>query len=147
MSTLERAVAIAAQAHEGQVDKGGQPYILHPLRVMMAVEPEDRIAAVLHDVMEDCPHWTVQGLRNEGFGESAIEALVALTRGSDEGYNAFIRRAGANPMARRVKLADLSDNMNLSRIAKPTLADCRRVDKYERATATLRKMPEVSGDG
>ena len=95
MSTLERAIRIAAEAHAGQTDKAGAPYILHPLRVMMSVEGDDaRIAAVLHDLVEDTP-WTFEDLRTEGFSDAVIAALESLTRREGEVYLDFCRRAAA----------------------------------------------------
>jgi len=106
VTTLERAIAIAARAHEGQVDKAGVPYILHPLRMMLSVDtPEARMAAVLHDVVEDTPV-TLEQLRAEGFPDSVIEAVRTLTKRDGEDYDAFIRRVGPNPIARQVKPAD-----------------------------------------
>ena len=133
MSTLERAIAIAAKVHAGQVDKAGAPYILHPIRVMMKVStPEERIAAVLHDVIEDSDH-TFEGLRREGFSEEIVEAIDALTRRREESYMEFVTRAGANPIARRVKIADLEDNCDLSRIKDPKERDYKRLEKYREA--------------
>jgi GTP diphosphokinase / guanosine-3',5'-bis(diphosphate) 3'-diphosphatase len=84
MSTLERAIAIASGAHAGQVDKAGQPYILHPLRVMLRIASEaERIAEVLHDVMEDSGV-TLELLRAEGFSSEIISAVDALTRRKGE---------------------------------------------------------------
>jgi len=137
--TLERAIAIAAMAHEDQPDKGGAPYILHPLRVMLAVTtPEARMAAVLHDVVED-GDVTLEQLRAEGFPAAVVEAVDALTKREHEedDYEAFIRRAALNPIAREVKLADLRDNSDLSRIAEPTEKDRTRIEKYKRAIAYL----------
>lgn len=143
MGTLDLAIEVAAKAHAGQEDKGGAPYILHPLRVMLAVKPEDRIVAVLHDVVEDSQAYTLAFLGALGFSPTVIEALDALTRREGESYADFIKRCGENDVARRVKMADLNDNMQLCRIPKPTLADAKRVDKYARALATLRG----GGDG
>jgi (p)ppGpp synthase/HD superfamily hydrolase len=138
MSTLERAIAIAAEAHEGAVDKADQPYILHPLRVMLAVNTTDeRITAVLHDVLEDT-HWTVDRLRQEGFSETVLQALELLTKRKGEDYNAYLRRAGSNLIARRVKLADLADNMDPSRISTPTEQDRERLKKYKAAVEMLK---------
>lgn len=123
MSTLERAIAVAARAHEGQYDKGGAAYILHPLRVMMRVStPEQRIVAVLHDVIEDTP-LTLSDLAREGFALKILAALLALSRREGEPYQDFVVRLGEDPLARTVKLADLADNSDLSRIlarAPPT---------------------------
>lgn len=137
MATLERAIAIAAQAHEGQVDKAGVPYILHPIRVMLRVTmPEERIAAVLHDVVEDTDV-TIGQLREKGFPEAVLSAIDALTRRSGEDYDAFIERACADSVARTVKLADLQENSDLSRIPEPSARDHERVEKYRRAMARI----------
>jgi (p)ppGpp synthase/HD superfamily hydrolase len=134
---LERAIAIAAEAHAGQVDKGGAPYILHPLRVMLSLSgPDERIVAVLHDVVEDSD-WTFERLRAAGFSSAVIKALRALTKIDGETYEAFIERAKANAIARRVKLADIADNSDLSRIPQPSTEDHWRIEKYRRAAVVL----------
>src|SRR5262249_17498132 len=140
-STLGTAIAIAAKAHEGQLDRGGAPYILHPLRVMLRVDTnEERIVAVLHDVVEDCKGWSFEQLKAEGFSAEVIVALKALTKRKkgEPDYEAFVNRAAANPIAIRVKLADLEDNCNLSRIACPTERDMQRIAKYRRAIEILK---------
>ena len=138
MSTLERAIAIAAEAHAGQIDKASAPYILHPLRVMMRLATEDeRIVAVLHDVCEDAPNWTFDRLRAEGFPKRVLEALDTVTKRDGEDYEAFVLRAAAHPIGRRVKLSDLYDNSDLSRISDPTERDHQRVARYKRAIAVL----------
>jgi (p)ppGpp synthase/HD superfamily hydrolase len=137
MSTLGRAIAIAATAHEGQVDKAGAPYILHPLRVLHRLDTTDeRIVAVLHDVIEDTPV-TLDELRAEGFSDSIIDAIDAVTKRPDEDYMDFVARAAANPLGRKVKLADLEDNRDLSRISTPTADDYARIEKYDRAIEKL----------
>ena len=134
MSTLERAIIIAAEGHRGRKDKAGSPYILHPLRMMLRLSsPDERIVAVLHDVCEDCPGWTFDRLRDEGFSDEIIAALDAVTKREGEEYEDFVRRAAANPIGRNVKLADLADNCDLSRIAEPTEVDYQRIEKYQRA--------------
>lgn len=136
--TLERAIAIAAAAHEGQVDKGGAPYILHPLKVMLRVNTlEERIVAVLHDVVEDCGI-SFDDLRNEGFSETVLMAIASVTKVSDESYEEFVERVAQNPIGRVVKLADLEENSDLSRIAEPSWEDLERVEKYRRAIGVLR---------
>ena len=106
MSTLERAIALAARAHKGRPDKAGAPYILHPLRVMLRVSTaEEQITAILHDVVEDSG-WSLESLRDEGFSESVIQAVDAVTKRAGEDYFAFVRRAAASPIGRNVKLAD-----------------------------------------
>src|SRR5688572_5180609 len=115
-ATIEDAIALAVEAHRGQVDKAGSAYILHPLRVMMRVQTEhEQMAAILHDVVEDCGR-TLDELRGMGYPESVLTALDALTRRDDESYQQFIERAAADPVARRVKLADLEDNMDIRRL-------------------------------
>lgn len=136
--TLERAIAIAAAAHEGQVDKGGAPYILHPLKVMLRVNTlEERIVAVLHDVVEDCGI-SFDDLRKEGFSETVLMAIASVTKVPDESYEEFVERAAQNPIGRVVKLADLEENSDLSRIAEPSWEDLERVEKYRRAIGVLR---------
>ena len=139
MSTLERAIAIAAQAHAGQVDKAGAPYILHPLRVMLRLQTvEERIVAVLHDVVEDCD-WTLEDLRAEGFSPAILRAIDSVTKREGEEYDAFVARAAADPIGRRVKLADLQDNSDPARMADPTDGDRARLEKYQRAIRFLRE--------
>jgi (p)ppGpp synthase/HD superfamily hydrolase len=131
MATLERAIQIAAAAHAGQIDKAGQPYILHPLRVMLAVTTTDeRIAAVLHDVVEDT-NITLEQLRAEGFSPVVVDAVDALTKRSGEDRITAAKRAAANRIARVVKLADNADNMDLSRIPNPSEKDCARLKEYQ----------------
>ena len=136
--TLERAIAIAATAHAGQVDKGGAPYILHPLKVMLRVNSlEERIVAVLHDVVEDCGI-SFDDLRKEGFSEAVLSAIESVTKVPGESYEDFVERAAQNPIGRVVKLADLEENSDLSRIASPDWEDLERVEKYRRAIGRLR---------
>jgi (p)ppGpp synthase/HD superfamily hydrolase len=121
------------------VDKAGAPYILHPLRMMLSVRsPEARMAAVLHDVVEDTSV-TLEQLRAEGFPEAVLVAVAALTKREGEDYEAFIRRVAADPIAREVKLADLRDNADLSRIADPTEKDWARIEKYRSAIEYLER--------
>jgi (p)ppGpp synthase/HD superfamily hydrolase len=143
MSTLERAIVIAAEAHAGITDKGGAPYILHPLRMMMDLtSAEERIVAVLHDVCEDCPGWTFERLRGEGFSEEILAALDSVTKREGETYEEFALRAAVNPIGRRVKLADLRDNSDLSRITNPSVKDHQRIAKYARAIELIRNSSE-----
>ena len=142
MSTLERAVAIAATAHAGQRDKADAPYILHPLRVMLRVSGEaERITAVLHDVVEDCAGWSFERLLEEGFAPLIIEALESVTKRDGETYDDFVKRACQNPIGRRVKLSDLHDNCDLSRISNPTPRDHQRIARYRRAIAYIESLP------
>jgi (p)ppGpp synthase/HD superfamily hydrolase len=139
LPTLEDAIALAALAHHGQKDKAGAPYILHPLRVMLKMNTDrERMVAVLHDVVEDTPY-TLDALCRLGFPPEVVEAVDALTRREDQGetYEVFVLRAGCNPLARRVKIADLEDNMDLTRIADPQEKDHQRIERYRRAMAAL----------
>ena len=135
---LERAIQIAVEAHKGQIDKGGSPYILHPLRVMGNVDGEsEKIVAVLHDVVEDS-NWTFEALLAEGFSNEVIEALKSVTKNSDnEDYDSFIQRAMQNPIGRKVKIADLRDNLDVTRIAELGDKDLQRINKYKKALKIL----------
>ena len=136
--TLERAIAIAAAAHAGQLDKGGAPYILHPLKVMLRMTTlEERIVAVLHDVVEDCDI-SLDDLRKEGFSEEVLTAIQSVTKVPGESYEDFVERAAQNPIGRVVKLADLEENSDLSRIASPSWEDLERIEKYRRVIGRLR---------
>lgn len=137
MSTIEKAIIIAANAHAGQVDKAGQPYIYHPLRVMMSLDtPEEKMAAVLHDVIEDS-ELTLEDLRVSGFSEQVIQAVESVTKREGENYEDFVERASHNAIGKKVKLADLKDNCDLSRIKQPGEEDFRRIEKYKKAIGVL----------
>jgi (p)ppGpp synthase/HD superfamily hydrolase len=133
MATLERAIELAARHHAGQCDKSGQPYILHPLRVMMACGSINaKIVAVLHDTLEDTA-LTEADLRREGFSEEVIAAVLAVTHRSDETYPDYVIRAARLELAREVKLADLADNCRLDRaILNPGTVerDVKRLRRY-----------------
>jgi (p)ppGpp synthase/HD superfamily hydrolase len=130
---LAHAIRIAAEAHEGQFDKAGQPYMLHVLRVMFGcTSPEAQVAAALHDVVEDTD-WTLDDLRREGFTERVVQTVDALTRREGEEYFAFARRAASTPLGREVKRADLLDNMDIRRIANPSEKDWERLKRYRQA--------------
>ena len=146
MSTLERAIEISAHAHAGQIDKAGEPYILHPLRVMMGVPTRDeQIVAVLHDIVEDT-EITPEDLRAEGFSDRVVEAVVTLTKVKGQTYEQFIAGLAHHQLARVVKLADLKDNSDISRIPDPTDRDLERLEKYRRARRYIEKvMEEESG--
>ena len=127
---LEKAIGLAVKAHRGQRDRYGAPYILHPLRMMCRVNTKaEKIVAVLHDVAEDTS-WSLADLRREGFPEPLLTALDCLTKRKGEKYEHFIERSAANPLARRVKLADLRDNMDARRLDKFTPKDAQRFAKY-----------------
>ena len=135
---LDRAKAIATSAHEGQVDKAGKPYIDHPMRVMnMGKTVEEKIAGVLHDVVEDSD-WTFEMLEKEGIPKDVMDALRCVTKLSeDEDYDHFIERVKTNPLAVKVKLNDLKDNMDITRLGEVTEKDLTRLNKYIRAYRQL----------
>jgi len=139
MPTLEDAIALAVQAHKGQRDKAGQTYILHPLRVMMRLDTEaERMAAVLHDVVEDTPY-TLERLRELGYPQEVLFALECLTKREGENYEAFIERVRPHPLARRVKLADLEDNMDVRRLTAVGPREAERLARYRAAWARLKE--------
>src|SRR5687767_10406096 len=134
---LEDAIRLAVEAHHGQRDKNGQPYILHPLRVMFRLTTEtERIVGVLHDLIEDTKY-TPDDLRKMGFSEEIIQALDCVTRRKDESYEEFVLRSKANTIARKVKLADLEDNMDIRRMIGVTPKDMERLARYRKAWAAL----------
>ncbi len=134
---LEKAVSIAATAHAGQKDKAGEPYILHPIRVMLRVNTEEeRIVAVLHDVVEDS-EISLDDLRDEGFYEAIVNAVDALTKRPGETRLDAAARAAADPIAINVKLADNAENMDLARIAEPTEKDFARMEEYKKVRELL----------
>ena len=137
MATLERAIEIAVEAHKGQKDKAGNPYILHPLRLMFQMQTDnERMAAVLHDVVEDSD-WTLDDLRKENFDNEVIDAVNLLTRDDNDSYEEFVQKAASNPISKAVKIADITDNLDLSRISKMTEKDVDRVKKYQRVLKIL----------
>ena len=130
---LNKAIAIANKAHANQQDKAGKPYILHPLRVMLSLSSEaEMICGVMHDVVEDSDI-TFNDLIKEGFSDEIIKVLDCITKKENESYDEFIDRILLSSTACRIKLADLNDNMNLSRIDNPTEKDFERILKYEAA--------------
>ncbi|MGE7824142.1 GTP pyrophosphokinase [Paenibacillus sp. NPDC093718] len=139
---IEVAISIAFKAHKGQVDKGGNPYILHPLAVMNRVETiEEKIVAVLHEVVEDT-EVTIDQLRESGFSKEILEAINLLTRAKEDSYEEFIDKTLKNRIARNVKIADIKENMNLSRIQDPSGQDYMRLEKYKRALERLERQFE-----
>lgn len=145
MSTLERAIEIATEAHQGQLDKAGKDYIGHPLRVMaMGRTLDEKIVGVLHDVIEDSD-WTFVMLQNEGFSPEVIEALRCVTKTSEnENYDDFIDRIRKNPLATAVKLNDLTDNMDIRRLPYLSDKDVKRLKRYLKAYKRLTGEPLFS---
>lgn len=133
MSDLEAAICIALDAHEDQTDKADQPYIRHPLRLMEQMDTrQERIVAVLHDVAEDS-EYTLQKIEDK-FGEEICEAVEALTKADDEEYlEDYIPRLVENPLARKVKKADLEDNLDVTRLSDVNDDDFSNIQKYHTA--------------
>jgi (p)ppGpp synthase/HD superfamily hydrolase len=130
---LEDAIALAARAHRGQLDRAGEPYILHSMRVMLKQRDETaRIVAVLHDVLEDT-EVTLDVLRQAGYSPEICDAVDRLTRREQEPYEVMLARVEASPLARRVKLADLEDNMDLRRLTAIDEQALARLTRYKAA--------------
>lgn len=149
LGSLEQAIELAVTHHKGQKDKAGKPYILHPLRVLTAMETEEeQIVAVLHDVVEDTVV-TIEDLKEDGFSENVLRVLRLLTKKPDDEYFKYVKRIANNAIARKVKLADLEDNMDLSRLPMITDDDRARLIKYKKARSILletqsKKKPKVT---
>lgn len=136
LERIELAKALCRYAHRGQTDKAGAPYYLHPFAVSEKVQDEDgKIVALLHDVIEDTGIRidTIQDL----FGPEVSEAVLSVTRRDGESYMDFIARAKQDPIGRRVKLADLAHNMDVSRLKTVTEKDRERLEKYRKAKELL----------
>ena len=134
---LEKAIQIAIEAHQGQTDRAGASYILHLIRVMNAGQTKnEKICGILHDLVEDTP-WTFEALRKEGFSEEVISALVCVTKQPNEPYTHFIERIKKNSLATKVKLNDLRDNMDITRLTFITEEDTQRLNKYLKAYHSL----------
>ncbi|MCA6573448.1 MAG: GTP pyrophosphokinase [Pseudanabaena sp. M158S2SP1A06QC] len=130
---------IATKAHDGQFDKAGKPYILHPLAVMAQMDTlESKIVAVLHDAIEDSD-LKITDLVQQGFPDFIIKAIAAITKLVGEPYEDYILRVKSNPIAYKVKIADVTHNMDLSRIANPTEKDFQRLEKYQNVLQELQQ--------
>ncbi len=135
---IVKALNIAYDAHNGQLDKGGVPYIFHPYYIAIKMDSEDEIiTAILHDVVEDT-EVTMDDLYNMGFKKEVIDALKLLTHRKDVEYMDYIKNISNNNIARKVKLADLEHNSDISRIDKKSKKDYDRLDKYKKAIEYLK---------
>lgn len=136
---LEKALQIAVKAHSGQIDKAGSAYIFHPIRVSNRCFTDDeRIVALLHDTIEDT-EVTTEYLLMEGFPRNIVDAILSVTRNEDESYDDFIKRSRLNPIGRQVKLHDLEDNMDITRLNELTEKDIYRLNKYIKAYKYLKE--------
>ncbi|MFI7674284.1 HD domain-containing protein [Actinophytocola sp. NPDC049390] len=136
--TLDDAIQVARRAHEGQLDKSGRPYIGHPLRVMGALRDErERMAAVLHDVVEDTTV-TIDDLREAGCPAEVLDAIAAISKRPGEDQEAYLARVAENRIALAVKRADIADNMSPDRMSRLDKATQERLlAKY---TSALRQL-------
>lgn len=142
----QRAEEFAREHHAGQVDKAGRPYVEHPMRVRDRVRgPAARMAALLHDVIEDCGV-TAEELLADGCPADVVRAVQALTKVKGEPLEASMRRVAADPLAVQVKRADIADNSDPARLAvlEPALAE-RLAEKYRRSTALLDQLAAAGG--
>lgn len=133
---LYKAIKIADKAHKGQTDKYDAPYISHVLRVMNYGKTlDEKIVGVLHDVVEDCPEYGLEFLKNEGFSDEIVFAIECLSKlHPEENYDDFVKRTEQSPLAIAVKLNDLRDNMDLTRFTRPiSEKDWKRLNKYLKA--------------
>ncbi|MBN1147521.1 MAG: HD domain-containing protein [Anaerolineales bacterium] len=143
-SHLGKAIAIAAQAHQEQKDRAGMPYILHPLRVMQGMDSEmEKIAATLHDVVENTS-WTTEQLKAAGFSQEVLKLVHRLTRDPDEPYETYINRVSEDPVAIKIKLADLEDNMDLRRLPELSDENLDWLKEYHRHWLALQKTQNPS---
>lgn len=143
---LEKAIEIAVEAHRGQIDKAGKPYILHPMRVMLAGKNEDEmICGILHDVVEDTPI-SLEMLQEEGFSKTVLDALALLTHDRSVPYQTYIEALTQNELAVRVKLYDLHDNLNRDRLSFLTVEDERRMEKYKKSQTYLLRFLNSDSD-
>lgn len=134
-----KAIKLAYEAHQGQYDKSGLPYIFHPFHLAEQMDTEETVtAALLHDVMEDTDI-TLEELRKMGFPDSVTDALSLLTHDPSMPYLEYVKRLKNNPIARSVKLADLIHNSDLSRLSVVTEEDLERVEKYRKALNLLKQ--------
>ena len=136
----KKAIRLAFEAHAGQYDKSGLPYILHPIHLAEQMTDElSTVCAVLHDVVEDTS-WTLAELEQEGFPEEVIQVLRLLTHCPSLSYLEYIRQLSGNPTARKVKLADLRHNSDLSRLETVDQKALNRVEKYRQAIRFLEEI-------
>ncbi len=143
INNLNKAIKLACEAHDGQFDKAGKPYILHPLRLLIKLKNIDEMqVAVLHDVVEDSD-MTLEVLRKKGFEESVLKAIECLTKKTGEDYSDFISRVLLNDLARKVKIEDIKDNMDLSRLDKVEEKDLERIAKYHAALKRLESQSKM----
>lgn len=133
----KKAAKLAFAAHEGQTEECGIPYISHPWHLAEQMETETETAvALLHDVVEDTD-WTLEGLAQEGFPPEVLEPLRLLTHDPAVPYFDYVRNLKHDPVAKKVKLADLAHNSDMTRLDHITERDVKRAEKYAQAIQLL----------
>lgn len=141
---LATAIRIMGSVHENHLDKGGKPYALHPIRIAMRLRTDDMelmAIAMLHDVIEDS-EMTIEDLRAEGFSQRVLDALALLTHDPEDSYETYIRKMAANIDAILVKLEDLRDNSDITRLKGLKDKDFKRMQRYQKAFTYLRGVLE-----
>lgn len=138
----KKALLISFAAHKEQKDKSGMPYVYHPFHLAEQMEDEASVCvALLHDVAEDTDT-TVEDLKREGFPEEVTDALILMTHDDDVPYLDYVKKLKHNPIARKVKLADLMHNSDLSRLDTVDDKALERVAKYKKAIEILDQASE-----
>lgn len=133
----KKAVNLMFEAHKEQRDKSGLPYVFHPFHLAEQMEDETTtVVALLHDVVEDSDY-TLDDLRLMGFSEEVCEAVDLMTHREGVPYMEYVRRIKTNPVAVKVKLADLRHNSDMTRMEAPTERDLQRAEKYREAMRLL----------
>ena len=136
----KEAMKLMFEKHKSQLDKSGLPYVHHPLHVAEQMKDENTtIVALLHDVIEDTD-MTIEQLEPYDFPKEAIEALRLMTHEKGLDYFDYIKRLSKNPIARKVKLADLEHNMDLSRLNRITEENKKRIEKYQKSHQYLEEL-------
>ena len=139
MNIIEKSLEIALRAYAGQKDKAGKTYILHPLRIMGNMTSEEEMSvALLHDVIEDSDI-TAQYLLDEGIPSNIVDAVILLTKQDDQTYEEFINIIKGNLLAKKIKKADIEDNINILRLNEVKTTDLERIKKYHKAWNVLNK--------
>ena len=151
LDIIEHAFDVMGIAHSGQVDKGGNYYFLHPFRVSQEIKKHftykhtdydkfiTECVAILHDVIEDT-NITAEDLSNEGFEDAIVNRVVRMTRNEGESYMDYIKRIGEDNICRIVKMCDLKDNMDITRLDKLNNEDFNRLKKYHKAYKYLKSL-------
>jgi (p)ppGpp synthase/HD superfamily hydrolase len=140
-TAVTKAVEIIEVAFKGKKDKAGSDYVNHLYRVANKVNgSKEYVVALLHDLLEDCPEWTPERLREHDFSESVIQAVICLTKVKGESYENYLNRVASNELAVKIKIADLEDNMDITRLPYLTELDFVRLQKYLKAWHKLKSI-------